>query len=304
MQEFTNEQNDTSINDNSRQIIDRIKVSPSISSLEEQMRKPIWMQINRQRKKAERRVIYLKTVTIAASISILIGITIYASYQWGYQSRNTQLVYLENPTGVKSSVKLPDGTKVTMNAGSTLSYPAEFVSDSREVEISGEAYFDVAPDKKRPFIVKAENIRVHVLSTLFNVKAYRNDQAIEVTLEEGLVKIESDHLPETVFIKPGEQIRYDKTTRQYTSLKVNPGNFTGWREGRLYFTGSSLGDIAKELERKFNVQIIIDSEELKQIAFTGDFVRNETLEQILRVMTIDNRINYTIEESQVRIYKN
>ncbi|MDH6305446.1 transmembrane sensor [Parabacteroides sp. PF5-5] len=291
-------------NRNCEQIVNRIKVSPRMAELEEQMRESIWLQINRQRDKATKRTYLFKLTAIAASISILIGITTYAAYQLGYQNRNTQLVRLDNPAGMRSSIKLPDGSRVTMNAGSTLIYPAEFVSDTREVEIQGEAYFDVAFDKKHPFVVKAENIKVHVLSTLFNVKAYQDDQTIEVTLDEGLIQIESDDLAEAILIKPGEQMQYNKATRQFIHQKVKTKNFTGWRDGKLYFVSSPLADIAKELERKFNVHITIESEDLKNTAFTGDFIRDESLEQILRVMTMDNRTSYKIEGSLVRIYKN
>lgn len=283
-------------------IIGRIRVSSEISVLGEELREDILSELHHRMDVASRRTLWLKMVGVAAAVLLILGITNYVSFQEGYKQLNSQMVEMKNPLGLKSSLILSDGTKVTLNAGTTLSYPTAFVSDQRIVKVSGEAFFEVARDEKHPFIVKAENVNIRVLGTRFNVKAYEEENKIEVTLTEGRVGVGLDDQANQINIQAGQQVLFDKGKGLFSKRQVNLDYYTGWRDDLFYFNRVTFEEIAKQLERRFNVNVEITSDRLKQVVFTGDFVRGENLEQILRVMTADKRTGYTIHEEHVSIY--
>lgn len=289
--------------DNKRlhELLSRIETSSRISEYADSVRDTIWINLNSRIDKSTLRLRWLKLSAAAAAILILIGLSGYFSYNEGYKRQNSQLITLENPLGMKSSIILPDGSKVTLNAGSTLSYPSAFTGQERKVDIKGEGYFEVTHDTGHPFIVKTNDIRVKVLGTKFNVKAYDDEDNIEVTLTEGSVSVGTEYTKSFLKIQPGQQVRFDKSQKDLVKRDVNLNNYTAWKDGKFYFNGVTFGHIARQLERKFNVHIMTDSEKLKNTVFTGDFVRGENLEQILRVITLDQRIKYQIEGDQVYI---
>lgn len=282
------------------ELIDRTKVSSAITAIGEELREGILADVNHRIGKARRRSVWLKIGTAAASVVLLLGITNYVSYQQGYKRQNSQIVQQTTPLGMQSSITLPDGTKVFLNAGTTLTYPTAFVSKNRMVEVEGEAFFDVVHDAKHPFIVKTRDLNIQVLGTKFNVKTYRKENNVEVTLEEGRVNvgIEGQRYRQ---MKPGQQVVFSKETQSFSQKQVKLNHYISWKEGKFYFESMTFESIAKQLERRFNVQIHISSAELKKTIFTGDFVRQENLEQILRVMTVDKRITYKIEGDQIYI---
>lgn len=271
-----------------------------IKRMGDEMREDIFLELDRRIRHTRQRTLWLKVSAIAASVTLLFGISNYLSFHEGFKRLNSQQVEMVNPMGMKSSITLSDGTKVTLNAGTTLTYPTAFTSGSREVSICGEAFFEVAHDDKHPFIVKAEDVNVKVLGTKFNVKAYEDEDNIEVTLKEGKVGVGLD-MGNLIPITPGQQIKYSKTDRRFSKRPVNLNNYTAWVCGKFYFTARPLEKIAKQLERNFNVHIEILGDDLKKATFTGDFVHGENLEQILRVMTVNRSIKYAIEGDQILI---
>jgi ferric-dicitrate binding protein FerR (iron transport regulator) len=131
-------------------LVMRMNFSSQVSAMAEEMRESILLQIHHRIDQAERRSLWLKISAVAASVLILLGATNYFSYYQGYKQLNSQIVEMYNPLGMQSSIVLPDGTKVTLNAGTTLKYPTAFVSKFRKVEVEGEAYFEVAHNEKPP----------------------------------------------------------------------------------------------------------------------------------------------------------
>lgn len=284
-------------------LLDSIELSPHVEARSEEMRKSILFQLNKKIDKAIQREVWLKIVSVAVSVVMLIGITSYFSYQQGYKELNSQLVELANPLGMKSTVTLSDGSKVILNAGTILKYPNTFVGKDRMVKVIGEAFFEVVSDPNHPFIVKADELNVQVFGTKFNVKAYEEESIIEVTLAEGKVGVKLDNQTKMLQLDPGQQIYYDKVNKNLSKWDVNIDYYTSWKEGKYYFNSMTFEAIARQLERSFNVDIHIASEKLKNIVITGDFVRGENLEQIMRVMTADQRMRYRIDGDQVYIYE-
>ncbi|MDH6305351.1 transmembrane sensor [Parabacteroides sp. PF5-5] len=282
--------------------LEQIDLSPQVTAMGEDIKEPVLKQLNQRIDKAKRRSLWIKMASVAASILLLLGVTNYVSFQQGYNKLNSQFVEMKNPLGMLSSIELSDGTKVTLNAGTILKYPTAFTDKDRIVEVDGEAYFEVVHNKKQPFIVKADNINVRVLGTKFNVKAYKEEKNIEVTLEEGSIEVGLNNQKKYIRVDPGQQVLYDKFRNIFQKKQVDLNYYTAWREGKFYFNSMTFEDIARQLERHFNVHISISPDRLKEIIYTGDFVRQENLEQILRVMTADKRTYYQIDGDFIQIY--
>ena len=274
-----------------------------IKQMGDEMKEDIFLEVNRRIHRNLRKSFWLKASAIAASIALLLGVSNYISYHEGYKNQNSQMVEMANPMGMRSSIVLSDGTRVILNAGTTLSYPAAFVSSQREVKVNGEAFFEVSHDKDHPFIVSAENVKVKVLGTKFNVKAYKEDDHIEVTLTEGKVGVGLGEHHDMMYISPGQQALFNKMKQSFSKYEVNLDYYTSWKEGKFYFKSVTFLEIAKQLERRFNVHISVEPAKLQRTVFSGDFVRGENLEQILRIITADKRTDYTMRGDSICIYE-
>ena len=274
-----------------------------IKQMGDEMKEDIFLEVNRRIHRNLRKRFWLKASAIAASIALLLGVSNYISYHEGYKNQNSQMVEMANPMGMRSSIVLSDGTRVILNAGTTLSYPAAFVSSQREVKVNGEVFFEVSHDKDHPFIVSAENVKVKVLGTKFNVKAYKEDDHIEVTLTEGKVGVGLGEHHDMMYISPGQQALFNKMKQSFSKYEVNLDYYTSWKEGKFYFKSVTFLEIAKQLERRFNVHISVEPAKLQRTVFSGDFVRGENLEQILRIITADKRTDYTMRGDSICIYE-
>ncbi len=249
----------------------------------------------------------------------------------------TQLTFSELivPMGSRAQFKLSDGTAITLNAGSTLKYDSRFGVSDRIVELEGEAYFKIAPDKERPFIVKTSHLNVLATGTAFNVKAYSVDKTIETTLVEGSVSIEEvthEKISQISILKPNQKLTFfkeDSTIVNEMVIKeekvknsvqplpsqkvkevsrivtenVNVEPLISWKGSRWIFEKQSLDEIATELERKFDVQIVFESEELKTFRFTGILLA-EPIEQVLQVMSVSAPINFKLKGRVVTLSEN
>ncbi len=208
------------------------------------------------------------------------------------------------PMGSKAITFLPDGSKVWLNAGSKIIYSTGGNKKEREVMLTGEAYFDVTKDQKKPFIVEAEGLIVKVHGTRFNVKAYPEERSVETTLVEGSVSVNSkDNPSDIVILKPNEQVLFFKATdNRRESLVVtrgiDPKRFTLWINDRLQITGETLGSLAVMLERKYDVKIHFEISALKELRFTG-YIENETIEQVLEMIKISSSVDYRMKEREI-----
>ena len=189
--------------------------------------------------------------------------------------------------------ELPDHSVVWLNSGSKLRYPTVFQKDNRNVELTGEAYFQVEAEPERPFYVNTPNgLSVYVYGTQFNVTAYEDDNYIETVLEKGKVNV----LPpgqKTITLLPGEQLVYDKQTRQVQKNKVDVYGKVAWKDGKLIFRNASLEEIIKRLERHFNVDIEFNNHLGKEYSYRATF-RTETLTQILDYLAKSANLKWKI----------
>lgn len=239
--------------------------------------------------------------------------------------------------GERATVHLPDGSKVVLNACSFLSYPADFGIHSRELSLTGEGYFDVQNNPDLPFTVKTSGLNIKAFGTIFNVRAYSDEDVIETTLVEGKVSIETQTNksivslnPDQVITIPKELIRANleteyssRTTSEKTDQKqdesvrvskksdvktkeailndkINPEVYTSWIDNKWVIETESLESLAKKIERKYDVIISLKGETVRKYIFSGT-LKNYPLEQILETIRLSAPIQYSISENIVLI---
>lgn len=191
--------------------------------------------------------------------------------------------------GQQAHVTLPDGTRVWLNSHTTLAYLSDYGMHQRRLSLSGEAYFEVAPDSTRRFIVEAGKMEVEALGTAFNVRAYPEDREVSATLFKGKVRATTGD--ETVTLHPDECLTYDKTSGKITRYTDASRYALLWRENELAFHGETLEEIALRLNRLYNVQVHFATEKLKKYRFSG-IIKNNSLENVIELISLTAPITY------------
>ena len=199
------------------------------------------------------------------------------------------------PFGESTEVILADQTHVWLNSGARLKYPSMFQTESRTVELTGEAYFEVERDTKRPFKVVTPGPVVHVLGTSFNVDAFEGSRFVNVTLVEGKVTLENKEGTVLAVMSPNENATYDLTENKTEISQVSTSFYTSWKEGTIYFKDEKLVYIAQKLERWFNVEVVFDDESVKDLKFTGAILKNKPIDQIMEILKYTSVVDYSID---------
>lgn len=221
------------------------------------------------------------------------------------------------PMGSTIKALLPDGTQVWINAGSQISYDARFAGKSRDVNVTGEVFFDVARNDDKPFIVHSDNLAIQVLGTSFNVKAYGDDQKAEVAVITGKVQVVMRNSPEKKVvllpreklvlsldqqsvIRQGDSIQHVSFRVQELTAGKDPGLVmeTAWRQRKLAFMNETFAEVARKMERQFNVNIVFEDETLKKEILSGVFEK-EDVNKALRLLQMTTGFHYRIVQQQV-----
>ena len=188
--------------------------------------------------------------------------------------------------GTREEVVLPDGSKVWLNAGTLLVYPSSFISESRNVYIAGEGFFEVSKDKEHPFIVTTNHLELEVLGTTFNISAYPDNNQIMATLETGRLQVKVNKQPEKYFLEPNDQLIYTPSTGIVQQHKVNAVSHSDWRMGGLFFGNVPFNDVLHTLERVYGVKFHVRTSIYQNQSLRVHFNRNESLEQVLQIIKI------------------
>ena len=189
---------------------------------------------------------------------------------------------IRTPLGGEYSLTLADGTKVWLNAMSELRYPVAFGEGVREVELKGEAYFEVEKNEGKPFIVKTDEFNVRVLGTSFNISAYLDSPLAHTTLCSGHVRINDRTNPgKEVDILPGEQLLFHRDNREMSVREVDTDVFVSWREGFFQFDNNTVEEVFTILQRWYNIQVFYANVEVRQELFTGKLPRFDNLQIII-----------------------
>ena len=275
-----------------------------------------------------------RTLQVAAAVAVIFSggaLTSYFVLKPGIE-RAEKLTILAGseykvvvPRGARSTYVLPDGSIVVLNAASKITHAIDYGFSSREITLEGEAYFDVKTNPDKPFTVHTSDIDVYAFGTAFNIKAYPEDPTIVTTLERGELKVNSRNDNSLdVTLKPEQNVVYYKSepiaskqekTKNDTRLSsvekneipvvtvtedVKIGLYTSWKDSEWLIESQTFGELAGSLERRYDIRMIFGSNELKNYRFSGT-IRNETVEQILNVLTITAPMKYTIEQGTVRL---
>nr|WP_294788531.1 FecR domain-containing protein [uncultured Flavobacterium sp.] len=202
---------------------------------------------------------------------------------------------LSTPTGGQYNIILADGTKVYLNAVSSIKYPTQFNGDQRVVELEGEAYFEVAKNKSKPFIVKSENQSIEVLGTHFNVHAYNNESVVKTTLLEGSVAV--SYKNQKTILKPGQQSDAADHFSKIKVREVDTEEAVAWKNGRFKFDNADLKTVMKQLERWYGITVQYRGD-VSDVRFNGGTFRNKNLSEVLKVLELSN-IKFKVEGKTV-----
>ena len=241
----------------------------------------------------------------AAVVAIIIAVGCISYWQGEVNVKDTFAdISVEAPLGSKTKLYLPDGTLVWLNDGSRMTYSQGFGVDNRKVELEGEGYFEVKRNEKIPFFVKTKDLQLQVLGTKFNFRDYPEDHEVVVSLLEGKVGLNNLLREEKeAVLSPDERAVLNKANGLLTVESVTASNASQWTDGYLFFDEELLPDIAKELERSYNVKIHIANDSLKTFRFYGNFVRREqNIQEVLEALASTEKMQYKIEERNITIY--
>ncbi|WP_297909609.1 FecR domain-containing protein [uncultured Parabacteroides sp.] len=201
--------------------------------------------------------------------------------------------------GQRASLTLPDGTRVWLNSHTHITYNGNYGKDERAVYLSGEAYFEVAKDKKHRFVVKAGDLEVEALGTAFNVKAYDEDKELTATLFEGSIRAVVGN--EMAILSPDQHVRFNKVSRRLLVERPTNSSYARmWRNDELAFESETLENIAVLLNRMYNVQVKFASEKIKRYRFSG-VIKNNSLDNIFEIISLTAPILYGAEGDTITL---
>ena len=277
--------------------------------------------------------VLLRVIQVAAMLIIFASLGAIAErlvFQVQKVPLTTQYCEIVAPQGSKSQIILPDGSKAWINAGSRLSYRGDFNQSDRIVNLEGEGYFNVTSNKGKPFIVQTAHLKVKAFGTVFNVKAYPEEKTVEATLVEGIVEIEAgvntrSEETHTYTLKPKQNIIYhiesgiteqksdDLPAKEAAPVKkadvmekeiqvmsnIKPELYTSWKDENWVIEGMPLDQLAILMGRRYNSKIEIEDDALKLYKFTGT-IQNETLEQVLVILSLTTPLEYNIGRGNVK----
>ena len=276
---------------------------------------------NRTRVRKER-TITGRVWAIAAGVIVIIATGYFLLFSVKQQSPVIALKPLVTKTAaMHEATLLPDGSKVWLNAGSELFFESDFKGATREVRLTGEAFFDVVKDSSHPFIVHINDVNINVLGTAFNVKGYEEDKEIQTTLYRGLVKVtkNNDNHFQPIMLYPNQKIVIPKIVlnhREEATLTNHTGAIallpvdstvseeqraeTAWIYGRIDFKGESLEQVTNKMAYRYQVHFVFEDEAVKYLSFTGSFEK-ESLEAALKALQTANPFHYKINAHEIII---
>lgn len=217
-----------------------------------------------------------------------------------YKADDSDMAKVFTIAGDNKTITLPDGSVVTLNAESMLIYNKSFNGNTRTVKLIGEAFFDIKKDSGKPFIVETDKLKIKVLGTSFNVKSYPNDVKIETTLTSGKVEVLHENRIQPVTLRPSEKATYHKIENIVSVEKAEPAIVSAWKHGKLIFNKTRLKNVILDFERKYGVNIMVESNSLLQYEFTGTF-DNLTLNEALQLLETSSNIRYELKNNEVML---
>ncbi len=243
-----------------------------------------------------------RMLQIAAVLLITFGLgwsSQYISFTQKQGEAETVMQKIFVPKGQVNQIFLADGTRIWINSESLLTAPSVFNANERKVILSGEAFFEVAKDRKRPFKVEVNGQEIEVLGTSFNVRAYDNSNEIETTLETGRIQLRIGN--QITVLNPGEQSNFNRDERKLAISRVDPVSFSSWKDGRFEFQNEDLIEVFKVIERWYDVEITADETYFAGMHFSGVIKRNKDAKHFLEMLNHTIPIKYQINSDKIKI---
>lgn len=271
-------------NDNTYRALDRVKNTIR--------------QIESKKKRLKMRRVLLGTAAVIIPILLLLG-------GYFYISQDVKMIQVITSSNQQKQCTLSDGTSILLNSCTKVTYPSEFKDSVRVVTLVGEAYFSVASDAAKPFIVKTKDLSVRVLGTQFNISAYPSDDRTIATLNSGKIQvdIQSEKADSRYILKPNQEIVFNKIDKSVLINTVTGENI-GWKEGSLVFQDATFNDIINTIERRFGVTVEYDKQRFSNMPYTLKFMNNESLEDVLDILQdVVGGFEYKKEDSKITLIK-
>ena len=219
------------------------------------------------------------------------------------ESGNRTLINtIEIPVGGEYQLILADGTRVWLNSGTELTYPVVFSGDKREVELSGEAYFEVTKTGK-PFIVKTKDVNIRVLGTEFNISAYAEDAQTISTLVAGSIAMQDNRSSREYMLKPGNSVFYNASNAEVEIKNVDTGLYTSWMKGEFRFINMRLEEIFAKLGRWYNCSVIYDDATIKNLRCSGAAEKDKAIDYVLKMIEKVTNVKFKINGTTITAYK-
>jgi transmembrane sensor len=237
---------------------------------------------------------------LGAAVVIALTLILFIPNEKTIKSKSSRIAYnqVNTSSGKIKEIRLDDGTTVILNAGSTLSYPAEFTDSIREVKLLGQAFFKVKHNDDQPFLVHAGGLTTRVLGTSFDVYAYPESRDVRVTLATGRIQISEKETSLATLI-PNQQLIFDGTKHTAKMIGVIAADYSGWRTGQQLFKQSSLEEVGLYLNKWYGLDIAFSNESLKNYKITTRFTSDMPVQQVLDIIAISSCAQYTIHDQTV-----
>lgn len=245
----------------------------------------------------------LRTVAAAIVAIIVVGAGVQMFRHRSEAAKQPEYLTAVAASGDVEHVVLPDGSQVWLNSGSQIRYPKVFDGSVRNVEIKGEGYFEVAKDKKKPFIVESNAMRVKVLGTVFNIRTDTIRHIAEVSLVSGSVEATSLNTPGQVVLEPGQKARLDYKSGRMTVDDVDARIDAVWHDGMIPFDNADIHDIVRTLERLYGVQIVVGHDIDCNRTYSGQIIRKQSIDEVLSLLRNALPIDYQRRGGKIYLSK-
>lgn len=239
---------------------------------------------------------------VAAGLVLILG-TVLVLFRNKTDLQTPALAYIKHETasGISSKITLPDGSTVWLNGNSSLRYPKQFAANAREIQLEGEAFFDVAKDPGKPFRISAGETITEVKGTSFNVDASAGQEEIIVSVVTGKVELREEDQPENrVLLTPNQTGRFNAAVRKVTAEATADLNFMAWQTGILRFQDADLEIVAHDLEKFYGKKVIFRNEKLKKCHLTSTF-DHQSVEEVLEVMHLTLGLTFSSEKDTIYV---
>lgn len=267
----------------------------------EQAEKSLYKRIADEERKQNRAMSIHRWMKYAAVVALVLLTGTGVSYWISQHNLNNNWLTAVAPEGAVEEITLPDGTKVWLNHSGSLKYPREFSEKERNVFLEGEAYFEVKPNRAKPFIVESEAMRVRVLGTTFNFKCDKACKSAEATLIEGEIEVRGNNDEGMVILSPGQKAELNRASKRLTVKQVDARLDGVWHDNLIPFEKADIYSIAQTLERFYDVKIILAPDLKIDNTYSGVLKKKDSIESVLKSLKNSIPIHYKIVGNSIFI---